>query len=295
MRISTAQYYRVNAEQMQARQNKVAESQAKLGSGKQMLHPSEDPSKADLISRLESARERQGVYGKNIDAAETRLTSEETVLTSMTQIMQRITELTVQAGNDTLAAADRDVIGAEVRAMRDELLKLTNTRDLNGNYIFSGNKVDSPAFVEDATGVVSYNGDYGRLELNVSDVRKMTINTLGPELFSANDFATLDDLVLRLTTDDGAGIRSALTKLNTISDRLTTSSYGTMAGRIVAIETQRAVIEDTELRLTELLQREDDLDYATAVTELTQESVALQALQASFAKLSQLTLFNYIR
>ena len=49
MRISTAQYYRVNAEQMQARQNKVAESQAKLGSGKQMLHPSENPSKADLI------------------------------------------------------------------------------------------------------------------------------------------------------------------------------------------------------------------------------------------------------
>jgi flagellar hook-associated protein 3 FlgL len=294
MRISTAQYYRVNAEQMQARQNKVAESQAKLGSGKQMLHPSENPSKADLISRLESAKERQGVYSKNIDAAETRLTAEETVLTSMTQIMQRITELTVQAGNDTLAAADRDVIGAEVRAMRDELLKLTNTQDLNGNYIFSGNKVEHPAFVEDPSGTVSYNGDYGRLELNVSDVRKMTINTLGPELFSADDFATLDDLVLRLTTDDGAGIRSALTTLNTISDRLTTS-YGTMAGRIVAIDTQRAVTEDTELRLTELLQREDDLDYATAVTELTQESVALQALQASFAKLSQLTLFNYIR
>ncbi|MDA0629803.1 MAG: flagellar hook-associated protein FlgL [Proteobacteria bacterium] len=294
MRISTAQYYRVNAEQMQARQNKVAESQAKLGSGKQMLHPSENPSKADFISRLESAKERQSVYGKNIDAAETRLTAEETVLTSMTQIMQRITELTVQAGNDTLAAADRDVIGAEIRAMRDELLKLTNTQDLNGNYIFSGNKVEHPAFVEDPSGTVSYNGDYGRLELNVSDVRKMTINTLGPELFSADDFATLDDLVLRLTTDDGAGIRSALTTLNTISDRLTTS-YGTMAGRIVAIDTQRAVTEDTELRLTELLQREDDLDYATAVTELTQESVALQALQASFAKLSQLTLFNYIR
>lgn len=294
MRISTAQYYRVNAEQMQARQNKVAESQAKLGSGKQILHPSEDPTKADLISRLESARERQGVYSKNIDAAETRLTSEETVLTSMTQIMQRITELTVQAANDTLAAADRAVIGAEVRAMRDELLNLSNTQDLNGNYIFSGNKVESPAFVEDATGVVSYNGDYGRLELNVSDTRRMTINTLGPELFSADDFATLDNLVSKLTGDDGDGIRSALPDLGTISDRLTTS-YGTMAGRIVAIDTQRAVTEDTELRLTELLQREDDLDYATAVTELTQESVALQALQASFAKLSQLTLFNYIR
>ena len=67
-----------------------------------------------------------------------------------------------------------------------------------------------------------------------------------------------------------------------------------MAGRVVAIESQREILEDTELRLTELLQREDDLDYATAVTELTRESVALQALQASFAKLSNLTLFNFI-
>ena len=62
----------------------------------------------------------------------------------------------------------------------------------------------------------------------------------------------------------------------------------------MSIESQREILEDTELRLTELLQREDDLDYATAVTELTRESVALQALQASFAKLSNLTLFNFI-
>ena len=57
MRISTAQYYKTNADQLQARQNKVAEVQAKLGSGKQLLHPSENPSKADLISRLESGKE----------------------------------------------------------------------------------------------------------------------------------------------------------------------------------------------------------------------------------------------
>ena len=68
-----------------------------------------------------------------------------------------------------------------------------------------------------------------------------------------------------------------------------------MAGRVTALEVQRSVIEDATLRLDELLSREADLDYATAVTELTQESVALQALQASFMKLSQLSLFNFIR
>ena len=293
MRISTAQYYKTNTEQLQSRQNKVAEIQAKLGSGKQILHPSENPSKADLISRLESAKERQGVYGKNLDAIQTRLTAEETVLTSMTQIMQRVTELTVQGATDTVAAEDRVVIAAEIKALRDELLNLANTQDINGNYIFSGTAVQAPAFVESSSGVVSYNGDYGRLEINVSDVRSVSINTIGPELFSSSDFATIDDLVTKLIGDDGPGIRAALTTIEDINNKLTTT-YGAMAGRVVAIESQREILEDTELRLTELLQREDDLDYATAVTELTRESVALQALQASFAKLSNLTLFNFI-
>ena len=294
MRISTAQYYKTNADQLQTRQNKVAEVQAKLGSGKQLLHPSENPSKADLISRLESGKERQAVYGKNVDAAQTRLTSEEAVLTSMTQIMQRITELTVQGGNDTLASEDRAVIAAEVKALRDELLNLANTQDISGNYIFSGNKVQAPAFVESSSGVVTYNGDHGRLQINVSDVRRLSINTIGPELFSTADFAALDDLVTKLNADNGSGIRSAISAVETISNKLTVS-YGTMASRVAAIESQRTIIEDTELRIDELLLREDDLDYAEAVTELTQESVALQALQASFAKLSQLTLFNFIR
>ena len=294
MRISTAQYYKTNADQLQTRQNKVAEIQAKLGSGKQLLHPSENPSKADLISRLESGKERQAVYGKNVDAAQTRLTSEEAVLTSMTQIMQRITELTVQGGNDTLASEDRAVIAAEVKALRDELLNLANTQDINGNYIFSGNKVQAPAFVEGSSGVVTYNGDHGRLQINVSDVRRLSINTIGPELFSTADFAALDDLVTKLNADNGSGVRSAISAVETINNKLTVS-YGTMASRVAAIESQRTILEDTALRIDELLLREDDLDYAEAVTELTQESVALQALQASFAKLSQLTLFNFIR
>ena len=294
MRVSTNQFYRVNAEQMQSTQSKVAEIQAKLGSGKQMLHPSEDPGKANLISGLVGAKERQEVYSKNVDAGETRLTAESAVLESMTSIMQRITQLAVQSSNDTLGASDRDVIATEIKALRDELLNLSNTQDLSGSYIFSGNKTGSPAFVEDANGVVSYNGDYGRMEINVSDVRSIAINTLGPELFSEADFAALDDLVADLRANDGAGARTRLDNVNTINDRLI-NSYGAMAGRLAAMESQRNVIDETTLRIDELLIRENDLDYAEAVTDLSKESVALQALQASFAKIAQLSLFNFIR
>ncbi|MBU03227.1 MAG: flagellar hook-associated protein 3 [Halieaceae bacterium] len=294
MRVSTGQFYKVNAEQMSAGQSKVAELQAKLGSGKQMVRPSEDPGKANLISGLEDAKKRQGTYSKNVDAAETRLTAESAVLDSMTTIMQRITQLTVQSSSDTLGASDREVIAIEIEALRNELLNLTNTQDLTGAYIFSGNKTTSPAFVEDSNGTVSYNGDYGRMEVNVSDVRSIAINTLGPDLFSAADFKALDDLVVDLRNADGAGVRNKLADVNSINDRLI-NSYGSMAGRLAAIESQRSVIDETSLRIDELLIREDDLDYAKAVTELSKESVALQALQASFMKVAQLSLFNFLR
>ena len=124
-------------------------------------------------------------------------------------------------------------------------------------------------------------------------MRSIAINTLGPDLFSAADFKALDDLVADLRNANGAGVRTKLANVNSINDRLI-NSYGSMAGRLAAIESQRSVIDETTLRIDELLIREDDLDYAEAVTELSKESVALQALQASFVKVAQLSLFNFL-
>ena len=294
MKISTTQFFKTSTEQMQSRQRTVSDIQAQLGSGKQVVNPSDAPRKANLISQLESAKELQSTYLRNVETARTRLTSEETVMTAMTEIAQRVSELAIQASNDTLGAEDRSIIGAEVSALRDELLNLTNTKDLSGNYIFAGNKTQSPAFVENASGTVSYNGDYGRHKVNLSEVRSLPVNTLGIELVSANDFLALDGLVEDLRSDDGAGIRDALSGVNDIVDKLTIS-FGDMAGRMTALDSQYEIIEDTQLRLDKLLMSENDVDYAEAVTELSRESLALQALQASFSKLSQLSLFNYIR
>ena len=56
---------------------------------------------------------------------------------------------------------------------------------------------------------MEYKGDYGRMQINVSDVRQVALNTLGPDLFSTEDFGALDDLVSKLRGDQGEGIRSS--------------------------------------------------------------------------------------
>lgn len=294
MKISTAQFFRSNSDALSRGQFEVSSLQAKLGSGEQLNAPSEDVIKANLISRLESSLERQGVYQKNIDTAKTRLTSEETALTSITNLFRRAYEVAVLAANGTMVAEDRAVLGAEVEMLRKELIEVANTRDVSGHYIFGGNRTEDPPYVEGLNGDVTYVGDYGTLHINVSDNRSIAINTVGRELLTEADFSTMEALEEGLKTNDIAAISSSIDNLKNSSDQIAVA-FGGMGGRFASLDAQAEALEDTSLRITQLISQNRDLDYSKAITELSRESLALQALQASFSKISQLSLFNFLR
>ena len=140
MKISTGQFFRNSINQMQQQQAKVAQLQAQLGSGSQLVNPSDNPSKSASINRLTSAIERQDVFARNLNAVETRLSTEEVALRSVSDIMRRVNHLTISAASDTLTAVDRRIVAAEITGLRDELFNLSNTQDSFGNYIFAGSQ-----------------------------------------------------------------------------------------------------------------------------------------------------------
>lgn len=294
MKISTAQFFKSNATAMSDGQFSISEIQAKLGTGKQLTSPSQDVQKTNLITRLQSSLERQDVHRENIDFARTRLNSEETALTSITQVLQRASELAIQSANGTMVAEDRAVLGAEVAELRKELMRLANSRDLEGNYIFAGNRIDSPPFAQDDRGNVEYRGDYGRLVISVSDSRSVAVNTLGNELLTSDDFDAIKLLEDGLLENDVAALKRSVDELKMSSDRVSVT-FGKMAGRVSTLNAQSELLEDTSLRLEKVLSQTGDLDYAKAITQLSKESLALQALQASFTKISQLSLFDFMR
>jgi len=61
------------------------------------------------------------------------------------------------------------------------------------------------------------------------------------------------------------------------------------------VEQQTGVIEDTILNLKTNLSTVEDLDYAAAITKMNQQLLSLEAAQSSFSKISQLSLFNYLK
>ncbi len=67
-----------------------------------------------------------------------------------------------------------------------------------------------------------------------------------------------------------------------------------VGARLNLIDNVRNSNEDIRLATQESLSELQDLDFAEAVSKLTQETFILEAAQASFARVSGLSLFNYI-
>ena len=284
----------------------LAEMQAKLASGKQIVKRSDDSEKSAVIQRLQTAIDRQSVYERSLDTAENRLASEESALMSSERILQRIRQLAVQSNTDTLSVDDKEILANEITSLREELLSLANTQDANGNYVFAGSNVQAKAFDVNADGDIIYQGDKTQTSVDISDQRRLVLNRAGDEVFASVDrlvdgdtqnisfFKVIDDFAQALATDDEDALNLGLEEISSITEGMG-ASIADLGSRISTVNNQREILEDTNLRYQDLLSNAQDLDYATAVTKLSAELLSLEAAQASFAKISQLSLFNYIR
>ena len=106
-------------------------------------------------------------------------------------------------------------------------------------------------------------------------------------------FEAIDDFIVALGNDNSGAIAQGLSDVNALVGA-GISAQADVGSRQTLVDRQRDTLADTKMRYEVLLSNEQDLDYATAVTELSAEMMQLEAAQASFAQISQLSLFNYI-
>lgn len=307
MQISTALRFDRAVAQMGVTQDRLAQTQLQLTAGKQVIKPSDSPEKSAVITRMRSVIERQNSYLDTMNTVKDKLSQQETAVKAANDIVTRLKELTVQAANDTNGPTERKYIDIEVRELRAELLSLANTQDLNGNYIFSGSRVGKAAFGADHSGRLVYQGDMTVSPAGVGDEQSVSTNQPGVQPFgklvrSAADgtsagvgfFQAIDELSAALQTNDPKGIQRAVGEIGMLQESLS-ASLATIGASMNTLDNQTALAEETLLRLKGALSKVEDLDYAEAITKMNKDTLALEAAQSSFAKISQLNLFNYLR
>ena len=306
MKISNQLMFERGAQQMSNAQNKLAQLQAQLSQGKQVVNPSDAPDKAAAILRLNSVMGRQASYQASLNNVKTRLDAEETALTSATDLLIRLKEVTVQAANDTLGPDGRQALATEMQALREQLLSLANSQDSSGNYLFAGSRVREPAFARDASGYPSYQGDQTRMQVSIGDQRSLAINRTGTDAFVSvprtidgettgiGFFQSVDELIAGVRGSDQLVMQRGLGELDRLLQGVT-QAQALVGSDQAALEHQTGVIDATVLNLKTTLSNVQDLDYASAITAMNQQMLSLEAAQSSFAKISQLNLFNFIK
>ncbi len=305
MRIATAMIFQRGVSAMQTRQRELSHSELQLATGRRVVTPEDDPTATarglDLDRRIATVEQHQ----RNIDRARERLDLEDTSLREVGNLLQRARELTVQAASDTLAPEDRTAIAHEIRQLRDEVLGLANTRDANGEFLFSGYKGDSRPFT--APSPYTYAGDSGQRRLRISHERTLADSDNGQAVFGGfsdpaggtrNLIKMLDDLAEDLDAGTPAPpssqpIQAYLSDLDAGLGRIL-DIRAQVGARINASDTQKKANEDFLVTMKTTRSEVRDLDYAEAVSRFQQQLTALQASQQSFAKIQDLSLFKFI-
>lgn len=184
MRISSMQIFNIANSSISKANQSLVKTQEQLSSGQRVNRPSDDPVAATKIMSLTSELSTITQYKKNIDIASNNLTLEETTLDGVNNIIQRIQEIAVQAGNTaTLSPSEYKSLASEVDARLDELKNLLNSRNANGDYIFGGYKSTQPPFVGNADTGFTYKGDEGQHFIKVANNTTIAASDSGKDLF----------------------------------------------------------------------------------------------------------------
>ena len=122
----------------------------------------------------------------------------------------------------------------------------------------------------------------------------MDVTRPGPPETEVSFFDAIDDFSTALVSGDNDALQQGLSDIRSLTDG-SINALADLGSRQNTANMQRDIVMDTKLRFQQLLSSEEDLDYAAAVTQLSAEMMSLEAAQASFAQISALSLFNYIR
>jgi flagellar hook-associated protein 3 FlgL len=180
-------------------QSELAKIQQQVDTGKRVLTASDDPIAAARILRLDSGQARIDQYQKNLNGAEGSLAAEDTQLEAVTNLLARVRELTVQAGDATLVQSDRQAIAAEVSTRLQELVALANSRNDAGEYIFGGNKGQTAPFVK-VGGSYVYQGDESQRMTQLASTTFVAMGHTGREVFMSIPPAQVPAAALAVTT-----------------------------------------------------------------------------------------------
>lgn len=304
---STGAFFDKSRTDMKALRTQAETLQSQLSTSDRLQRSSDDPVAASRLRGLSRLQSLSQIDTANANRASADLTLADGAMSDIADAIIHAQGLATQAASSTLTADQRKAIGAELDQLHANLLALSNTRDSTGNALFGGEGTGD-AYKLDATGNAAYIGTATTEDLPLGEGQSVTRSMTGPQFLGftgkngaqTDVMATVKALADALKTGSAttatatAAATDALTNLQTGLDTLTTSQtvVGTRLAWIDLTADRR--VDLSQLRATEQANI-GGTDIAATMARLQETLTVLEASQASFSKLSGLSLFDQLR
>jgi flagellin len=189
----------------------------------------------------------------------------------ITNMMQRMRELSVQAATDTNTTDDRTALQSEVTALSEEITRIADNTQWNGMQIFKSTADSEVGTKGVAQLQVSANtGASALIEIDFSaqgmDAKSLSVDALKVDT-QADATKAIDsiDAALKLVDAERSTYGATINRLNYAADNLANISQNTAASRSRILDT----------------------DYAATTTELARTQIISQAATAMLAQANQ--------
>ena len=258
-----------------------------IATGKRITDLSDDPVGLTQVLNIKSSLSNIEQLGRNISMGKSWLMASES---AMTQVQNQISDakvLCVQMASANTGAAQRASSAETVQNTLEEIISLANTK-LNGQYIFSGSKTDTPPFSQGG----AYNGDGNPFTVKIGRDAPVEVGSDGDDTFGTI-FATLSDLKSALEGNEVNDIQAAMSNLDDHFDHISTK-ISDVGSKMVRMEIKKNIYQDLNITNTDRLSKIEDADITEAIMDLKAKEFAYQAALASSAKVMGLSLIDYL-
>jgi flagellar hook-associated protein 3 FlgL len=302
MRVTNSSITSMSLANLQASLQRGATLQAQLSSGKRINKASDDPSGAISALSLQGEIDRNNQYNRNASDGNGWLTTVDTTLTSVNDLLSRARDLVVQAASTGSGDANsQQAIATELTQIRASVLQMANSSYL-GRPIFGGTTAGSSAFQSGSTSTIggqpdiSYVGDAGTVQRRIADGSTVRVDADASAAFGSGAgsvFNVLATVIDHLQTNPAA-LSNDITAIDASASNIRTSLTD-VGVRQQRVQDAQSTVGARVLDLTARLSDVEDVDMPSTIVALQTQQVAYQAALGATAKVVQPSLLDFLR
>lgn len=298
MRISDTQFSQMMLQSLQVNNAGLGKVLQQMSTGDRITKLSDDPMASIQLLNLDREGAAINQYQSNIANVKSALSSQEVHLGSVNDSLKRLNELVLWGANGTHTDSDREGIITELESLRASIMSSFNAQDEEGRYLFSGTQTDVPA-LGNAGGTYTLDGNNDKRVVTVAKGVTLEANMTAKEILDLGGTNLLNDLeavINEFKTPSAAfrtTVESTLSAIESTSANVL-SAMTELGGRHNNLDLLNSAHGDNKLFVDKVTSDLSALDYGEASVRLSNYMAALEATQASYVKINDLSLFNRI-